>query len=170
MHRAAVFLACCSAMALFAQDWPARPGSPLSEQDLSAYRCRNEAPVVVCRLTAPEGLRIGGVPALGQTLSYRDGHLERISTAIDSTGFEPVRQWLAARLGPGMERTERLRAGMGGSFLNLVVAWREADHCVLLEQHFERVTQSGVSVMGCEVLETLLAAREKQRVRGLRDF
>lgn len=157
-------------MALYAQDWPARLGSSMAEQDLSRYRCRNEAPAVTCRLIAPDGLSIGGISVLGQTLSYRDGNLERVSTTIDIAAFELVRQRLIARLGPGEESTERLRAGMGGSFKNLVVAWHKADHCVLLEQHFERVTQSGVSVMGCEVLEALLAARERQRVRGLRDF
>jgi hypothetical protein len=153
-----------------ARDWQAQPGSDITHLDLSAYRCESEPRVATCRLVAPEGLRVGSIPALGQTLFYRDGRLERVSTAIDPADFDPTRRWLIAQFGPGDEHTERLRAGMGGSFDNLTVAWRLADRCLLLEQHFERVTQSGVSVMDCKALEALLRARERQRVRGLRDF
>ena len=170
MHRLTVLLAWSAAMAAGAQDWQAKPGSHMTHQDLSAYRCEDQLPVAKCRLVATDGLRVGSVPALGQTLFFRDGRLERISTAIDSARFDPTRRWLIAQFGPGEEHIERLRAGMGGSFENLIVAWRQADRCVLLEQHFERVTQSAVSVMDCDAVDALLRARQLQRVRGLRDF
>jgi hypothetical protein len=164
-----VLLMPISAMA--APGWQApAPGSPVGDLDRSAYRCLSTPPLIDCRLNDPKGLRLGAVPASGQTLRYRDGRLERISTTVDTAHFEPLRKWLADQLGPGEETTERLRAGMGGAFPNVQLAWRLPDRGVLLEQHFERVTQSAVSVMAPAAFEALLERRSRERIRGLRDL
>lgn len=157
--------------ALAAPGWqtPA-PGSRVGDLDRSAYRCAGTAPLIDCRLNDPASLRLGAVPASGQTLRYRDGRLERISTTVDPAHFEPLRKWLADQLGPGELTQERLRAGMGGAFPNILLAWRLPDRGVLLEQHFERVTQSAVSVMEPAALEALLERRSRERIRGLRDL
>jgi hypothetical protein len=91
-------------------------------------------------------------------------------TTFDERNFEGLLQAIETRLGRGEVSSELLRAGMGGVFTNQLAIWRLPDKVVLLEQYFERVTQSAVSIMEPDAFAALMAARERQRVRGVRDL
>jgi hypothetical protein len=171
MRRLAAVAALASMAAMASPDGLAPPlSSALGELDRNAYRCMSQARMTICRLSETGALVIADVPALARTLVYGDGRLERVSTTVDIVHFDRLRQRLATQLGPGEQTTERLRAGMSGALPNLLIVWRLEGRRVLLEQHFERITQSGVSVMTPGAFDALMEDRSRRTVRGMRDF
>jgi hypothetical protein len=145
-------------------------GSAYDLLDRERYACAAPSAQTQCWLQSSAGLHLNGIDARGQLLTYRAGTLQSVSTTVDERRFDDLLHALEARFGPGEHSTERLRAGMGGVFSNRLVLWRLPDKVVLLEQYFERVTQSAVSVMTPESFAALMAARDSVRVRGARDL
>lgn len=153
------------------QDWtmPAL-GSPLEALDRSAHRCVAAQELLLCRVNDVGRLLVEEAPARGRILAYRGARLERVTTIVDEALFEQLLSALEYRWGPGARSTERLRAGMGGVFPNLMVTWRFEGRVVLLEQYYERVTQSAISLMEPVAFEACMSERDRQRVRGVRDL
>lgn len=146
-------------------------GSSLQALATSRYDCADtESGVRTCARKDHAGLVLEGRPVRGQLLVYRNGLLERVTTLIDESGFDPVRQALAARFGAGEASRERLRAGMSGMFDNRIVVWHEREGVIVLEQYFRRVIHSGVSVMTEAAYRALVASREASRRGGARDL
>jgi hypothetical protein len=115
-------------------------------------------------------LSVYGVPARERVLTYRDGLLAQVRIGFDESRFEQVLRACESKLGRAEIFHERLRAGMGGVFTSRIAVWRQKEAVVLLEQYFERVTRSAVSIMPPPAFEALMAARDRRRVRGVRDL
>lgn len=159
------------AAAVAAEPWgvPAL-GSTLSSLRSEDYVCSADAGDTRCRLAGVAELSLYGVPARERVLTYRDGLLAQAHISFDESRFAQLLQVCESRLGRAEIFSERLRAGMGGLLTNQFAVWRRGDEVVLLEQHFERVTRSAVSIMAPAAFEELMAARDRQRVRGVRDL
>jgi hypothetical protein len=146
------------------------PGSPLEALDRGAHRCFAAQELLLCQVSDAARLRIEGVPVRARILAYRGGRLERVTTIVDEARFAELLSALESRWGPGGRSTERLRAGMGGVFPNLMVTWRFEGRVALLEQYYERVTQSALSVMAPAAFDVYMSERERQRAGGMRDL
>jgi hypothetical protein len=154
-----------------AQPWGAPAlGSALSALDAGGYVCTADAARTQCRLAAGADLSVYGVPARERVLTYRDGLLAQVRIGFDESRFEQVLRACESKLGRAEIFHERLRAGMGGVFTSRIAVWRQKEAVVLLEQYFERVTRSAVSIMPPPAFEALMAARDRRRVRGVRDL
>lgn len=149
-------------------------GSPREALDVHGFVCAPASGppggTEVCRREPADTMRAAGVPARFAVLVYRAGRLERATVAVDETHYAELLRALVAALGAGDEQTERLRAGMGGVFPNHVTVWRAPGRVIVLEQYFERVTRSALSVMSPGEHARFEAQREAQRVRGIRDL
>jgi len=77
---------------------------------------------------------------------------------------------ISQRLYEPVAESEALKAGMGGVFENRYFIWKKDGRAWLVEQFFERITDSALWSMSERELEALLAEREQQRVRGARDL
>lgn len=150
-------------------DLPA-PGSPQESLELSAYLCARDARELLCRRAESGAPLLYGVPPIASVLALRDDSLMRVSITFDEVRFDDIRRAMRAELGPGEEGSELLTAGMGGSFANRFEFWRQDGRILLLEQYFERVVRSGLSVMSVNEFERLQLLRQSQRVHGARDL
>ncbi len=172
MRRIAPVAALLWANVAGALDLPGAPplGSSLDALDRSHFACAAAAPGSVCRYQPDSKLVLENQPARAVVLYYRGGVLARATVAIDETRFHALLGSLSATLGAGEERPEKLKAGMGGVFPNRIYVWRDRGRTVMLEQYFERVVYSGVSVMSDREFEALMTERDSSRVRGVRDL
>jgi len=125
---------------------------------------------LVCRLIGLADERLEGVPLQALTLHYQAHKLEMICRHFDESRFRAVRARLEASHGAAADHSELLKAGMGGSFVNQVLAWEAGGAVMLLEQFHERVVTSSVCHLGKPAFERLLAHRAARRVRGVRDL
>lgn len=150
-------------------DLPA-PGSSQESLELSTYLCTRSARELLCRRAESSVPPLYGVPPIASVLALRDDSLMRVSITFDEVRFDDFRGAMRAELGPGEEGTEWLTAGMGGSFANRFEFWRQDGRVLLLEQYFERVVRSGLSVMSVNEFERLQLQRQSQRVHGARDL
>jgi hypothetical protein len=145
------------------------PGSALSALDRAHYECKAESAETLCRskdaLPPFEGLKVRG-----RLLRYVDGHLAQSSELFAEQDFGALLEVLQVRLGRGVPAHERLQAGMAGAFDNQIFVWQLSDRVVMLEQYFERITQSAVSAMPPAAFEALMLARAQRRVHGVRDL
>jgi len=166
------FAALIPALAAAAAPWDEEPapGSRFDTLDHQRYACAARADQIRCRLHPGQGIELGGIAALGRTLVYREDRLVSGCTLFDERRFGELLSSIEASHGPAEHSTELLRAGMGGVFSNALAVWRPEGKIVLLEEHFERVTQSAVCVMEPEFFSAQSAARDRQRVRGVRDL
>jgi hypothetical protein len=171
MKAAPAFAALVASTALSAglPDLP-QPGVGPQAIDLSAYVCDGDEAELSCRRALPGTVLLQGVPASERVLLFRAGLLSRVTEVFPEARFEEVRRGLAANLGTGKEGVELLRAGMGGTFPNRLQIWRGKGRVYLLEQYFERVRNSALSVMTEDEFGRLMTLRDRQRVRGARDL
>ena len=146
------------------------PGSAQESLDLAAYACARGAGEMLCRRPQSDAPSLYGVAPEASVLALRAGRLARVSISFDEGRFDDVRGAMRDELGPGEAGSEWLKAGMGGSFANRYEIWRQDGRVWLLEQYFERVARSGLSIMSEEEFGRLQAARQQQRVRGARDL
>jgi hypothetical protein len=135
------------------------------------FRCTGDpAQARVCRLNEPSDERMEGLPLQALTLHYKAHKLEMICRHFDESRFGAMRARLETRQGAAADHSELLKAGMGGSFVNVVLAWQVGGTVILLEQFHERVVTSSVCHLGAPAFERLLAYRAARRVRGVRDL
>jgi hypothetical protein len=146
------------------------PGSPRESLVIEGFVCDTQHGRETCRLQPASGLSIDDLPALLAVLVYDSGRLARVSLAVDEARYAELESAIAQRLGAGEEHTELLRAGMGGIFPNRIVVWRRDGEVLLLEQYFERVTRSAITMMSAREFDRFAAERDAQRVRGIRDL
>jgi hypothetical protein len=146
------------------------PGSPRESLAIGGFVCGTQHARETCRLQPASGLSIDHIPALLAVLVYDGGRLARVSLAVDEARYAELESAIAQRLGAGEEHTELLRAGMGGIFPNRIVVWRHDGEVLLLEQYFERVTRSAITMMSAREFDRFAAERDAQRVRGIRDL
>ncbi len=169
MYACAWIAALLPAVTSAAQLWEEpRLGSAIGALDRSRYVCATVEIQARCR-QASSG-ELFEVPTREQTLIYLDGRLDQVHTAFDEDRFEQMLQALEARLGRGELSTELLRAGMGGVFPSRLAIWRLDDEIVLLEQYSDRITRSAIWIMGPGSFAEMMSARDRQRVRGVRDL
>jgi hypothetical protein len=145
------------------------PGSAFSALDRAHYECQEAAAETLCHskvvLPAFEGLKVRG-----RLLRYVDGRLAQASELFAERDFGALLEVLQTRLGQGVPAHEKLQAGMAGVFDNRIFVWQFSDHVVMLEQYFERITQSAVSTMPRPAFEALMLAREQRRLHGAREL
>jgi len=161
--------ACLTAGAVTLPQAPGN-GSVLAELDRKLFQCRSVDRHTQCRRRSKEAERIEAEPITEIVLFYRDDKLVRSVFTFSEAHLDRLVQQLSQRLGAPIPGSERLKAGMGGVFENRYFIWKRDGHAWFVEQFFERITDSGLWTMSESELDTLLAERERQRVRGARDL
>jgi hypothetical protein len=147
------------------------PGTARPEvADLDAFACETEPRVSRCRLKPDVAKTFAGVPVAGAILDIREGKVAVAAVFFDETSFESVAARLAADFGPGEDHSEALRGGMGGTFNNVVKAWRREGSVWFAEQFAGRISRSAVSRVRPAEFDAIMAARAAQRVNGARDL
>ena len=123
-----------------------------------------------CHRKAQGGDRIMSEPAKSVVLFYHEGKLARTAFAFSESRFDALAAELTREFGDPVAGSEALKAGMGGVFENRYLIWRDDGRAWMVEQFFERITDSGFWSMSETELDALLAERERERVRGARDL
>lgn len=85
-----------------------------------------------------------GVPALDVTFSVVAGRIEGVTTRINDTSYETVRDALRAALGPGREDTQAMQTLGGAQLAPRVWEFESADGAVTL---FERAGRVNTGVL-----------------------
>lgn len=167
---AATFWLCMPAVALDLPDLP-NTGSQFAELDRSVYKCdaRNEG-LLMCRRAGEKTDRVAGNQVREIMVFYRGGLQVRSVVKVDEQRFSAIAEALTESLGNSEEDIELLNAGMGGAFENRYQIWRHDGRIWMLEQFFERIVYSGLWIMEDAELDTMLAERERRRVRGVRNL
>jgi hypothetical protein len=147
------------------------PGTARPEvAGLESFVCETEPRVSRCRLKPGLARTFVGVPVEGAILDIREGKVAVSAVFFDESSFADVAVRLAADFGPGEDHSEALRAGMGGTFTNVVKAWRRDGSVWFAEQYAGRINRSAVSRLGPAEFDAIMAARAALRVNGTRDL
>jgi hypothetical protein len=123
------------------------PGTGQQAIDLSAFACAGDPAELTCRQAHAGAAMLYGVPLRASKLFFRDGLLLRASAVFAEARYQEVRDALVAEMGQGEEGVELLVAGMAGVFPSRFGVWRAGGRVFLLEQYFERVRDSALTVM-----------------------
>lgn len=167
---AATIFVCSAAAAVDLPDMPVS-GSRFADLDQSSYKCDpSNAGLLMCRRAGAVTDRIGGCPVREIVVFYRDGIQVRSVIKLDEENFSEFADTLLGVLGDAVEGIEFLNAGMGGAFENRYYLWKRDGHSWMLEQFFERIIHSGLWIVSDAEMETLMAERERTRVRGVRNL
>jgi hypothetical protein len=147
------------------------PGTARPEvAGLDAFTCETEPRASRCRLKPGLARTFAAVPVEGAILDVREGKVAVAAVFFDESRFEDVVVRLANDFGPGEDHSEALRAGMGGTFTNVVKAWRRDGSVWFAEQYAGRINRSAVSRLRPAEFDAIMAARAAQRVNGARDL
>jgi len=165
----ASYALCCAAGAVTLPQAPA-DGSALSDLDRESFQCRSADRHTQCRRPGKAADRIESESVTEIVLFYRDDQLVRTVFAFNEAHLDQVVKQISQRLYEPVAESEALKAGMGGVFENRYFIWKKDGRAWLVEQFFERITDSALWSMSERELEALLAEREQQRVRGARDL
>jgi hypothetical protein len=147
-----------------------RAGSNVGELDRNIYYCEQHDTSLQCQRSGGAADHVGGEQAIEIVLFYRQGELVRSVVTFDEQRFLPVVAKLARAFGCSEHGSEKLNAGMGGTFENAYYVWREDRRVWLVEQFFQRISRSGLWIMNAAEFDTLMAERERLRVRGVRNL
>lgn len=160
---------CLAAGAVTLPEAPAN-GSNLDDLDRNLFQCRAADELTQCRRRGKPSDQIVGEPVIEIVLSYRENILVRSVFTFSEAHLDLMVEQLSQQIGDPVAGSEGLKAGMGGVFENRYYAWRRDGKAWLVEQYFERITDSGLWSMSETELDTFFAERERQRVRGARDL
>lgn len=149
-----------------------RPGTAAAQVPALAvdFECRREAREARCELKGGVTRTFQGVAVQSAVIHVREGKVAVAAVFFAETSFDAVLGRLEAVLGPAEDHSERLRGGMGGTFVNTVRAWRESDTVWMAEQFAGRIARSAVSRVDAETFDGIMRARAAQRVNGARDL
>ena len=162
-------LACWSAAAATLPQVPAT-ASRLADLDRNLFKCGTVENRAECR---SQGQPAGGIaeePVVAMVLLYRDEALVRSVFAFKEDQFDELVGRLTQQLGTPESGSEGLKAGMGGVFENRYYVWKLNGRIWFVEQFFERISTSGLWIMGAAEFAALQAERESMRFRGARDL
>lgn len=165
----AAVLVCSAANGVTLPDVPAM-GSRLEELDRESFQCRTSDEVIQCRRRGKETDRINDEPVSEIVLFYRNDSLVRSVFVFDEAHFSSLVRQLSDLLGAAVQGSEALKAGMAGVFENRYYVWKSDGSVWFAEQFFERVTDSGLWIMGEAEFRALQAERDRMRVHGARDL
>jgi hypothetical protein len=135
-----------------------------------AFDCTRQEGELRCELKPGEARTFCGVALESARVHVRDGRVAVAAVFFPEASFEAVVERLGARLGVAEDHSENLRAGMGGTFVNVVRAWRFADEVWMAEQFAGRIARSAVSRVDAATFDAILRARAGARVNGARDL
>jgi hypothetical protein len=172
---AVALCACFSAGATNLAQLPVLPdvppaGSMLDGLDRTIYRCQQHADSVECRRPGGTADHVEGEPAIEIVLVYRQRVLVRSVVTFGEQHFNAIAGKLSVILGRAAREREALNAGMGGTFENQYYIWRRDGRVWLLEQFYQRITDSGLWMMNEAQFDALMSERERRKVRGVRNL
>lgn len=167
----ATFASVVAGTVLAAGYTPPEPGMPPDRETLATHwNCTVRGEDTACRLRDPGSLVFHGVQVESVEQAYRGGALVATTIRFRESAFQSVLSSLQATLGPGEDRSERLRTGMGATFTNSVRVWRFPREAWHLEQYGRNINTSALRRMTGDGLEELLRQREAATFKGIRDL
>jgi hypothetical protein len=122
-----------------------------------------------CHARAPQDIVIGAVPLQFFALHF-DAKLAAAEARLSELRHQEAAQALAAAFGAAKIETEKLRAGMGGTFENAIYLWRQAGSTLRLEQFFRSITTSSLILTTQAHLGKLIIPKPTDARTGIKDL
>jgi len=134
------------------------------------FDCETTSGETRCRLEPGVAPGCFGTVVSDALLQVREGRVAIAAVFFDEGAYASVLERLTNDLGAGEDRSEQLRAGMGGTFTNVVKVWRREGSVWFAEQFAGRIDRSSVSRANAADFDAMMRARAAQRVNGARDL